>query len=103
MPKFQENKGIESGCYSKSKNKSGKSKSVIPKKAAEMWGAVYKSSLNEGDTEETAAKKAWGVVKKQYKKVKGKWVKRKKPLKSSVDIYDVINYIKGNKHSRRSD
>lgn len=53
-------------------------KNVLPVGAQIIWLQVFNKALKQGDSEETAIKKAWGAVKKKYKKVqdKKKWVKK---------------------------
>jgi hypothetical protein len=57
-----------------------------------MWKKVYQSALDAGDSEEKAAKKAWGAVEKSYKKVGEKWVKRSS--KKSVESNRIFEYIR---------
>ena len=64
----------------------------MPKKANDMWKKVYQSALDAGDSEEKAAKKAWGAVEKSYKKVGEKWVKRSS--KKSVESNRIFEYIR---------
>lgn len=67
----------------------------LPKKANDMWKSVYKSAVDSGDSEEKAARKAWGAVEKSYKKIGDKWVKRsKKPVKSD----QVLEYLRSLKN-----
>lgn len=58
----------------------------MPKEANDLWEKVYNSSKEAGDSEEKAAKKAWGTVKKSYKKVGDKWVKKESKINSDVFI-----------------
>ena len=72
--------------------RSAKSSRGLPKKANDMWKKVYQSALDAGDSEEKAAKKAWGAVEKSYKKVGEKWVKRSS--KKSVESNRIFEYIR---------
>ena len=49
----------------------------LPVAAFKIWEKVYKAAKHAGDSEEKAAKKAWGAVKHSYKKAGDKWVKSK--------------------------
>jgi hypothetical protein len=64
----------------------------LPNKAYQQWEAVYKSAKAAGDSESKAAKKAWGVIKKRYKKVGKRWVKKTTSTKASR-IFKLINII----------
>lgn len=64
----------------------------LPDKAYKQWEAVYKSSKAAGDSESKAAKKAWGTVKKKYKKVGDKWVSKTTSAKASK-IFNLINIL----------
>ena len=75
--------------------RSAKSSRGLPKKANDMWKKVYQSALDAGDSEEKAAKKAWGTVEKSYKKVGDKWVKRSK---KSVESGQIIEYLRSLKN-----
>jgi cation transport regulator len=48
---------------------------TLPTAAQKQFLKVVNSALDSGDSEERAFKKAWGVIKKNYKKEGGKWVK----------------------------
>lgn len=86
---------------SKSKNSRG-----LPKKADEIWKKVYQSAIDAGDSEEKAAKKAWGAVEKSYKKVGDKWVKRSKKTIESQQIIEYLRSLKNvlskEKHSLKN-
>jgi len=75
--------------------RSARSSRGLPKKANDMWKKVYQSALDAGDSEEKAAKKAWGAVEKSYKKVGDKWVKRSK---KSVESGQIIEYLRSLKN-----
>jgi len=77
----------------KSSSKSKKSRG-LPKKANEIWKKVYQSATDAGDSEEKAAKKAWGAVEKSYKKVGDKWVKRSKKSVESDQILEYLGSLK---------
>ena len=81
-----------------------KSIKVLPSSGQTLWRKVFNDSLKNGDSEEVCIKKAWGVVKKAYKKNKNeKWVKASvfstiddidKEIKSFLSIKDQINFVK---------
>ncbi len=73
--------------------RSARSSRGLPKKANAIWKEVYQSALDAGDSEEKAARKAWGVVEKSYKKVGEKWVKRSKKSVESERIFEYIRSL----------
>jgi len=77
----------------RSSSKSKKSRG-LPKKANEIWQNVYQSAIDAGDSEDKAAKKAWGAVEKSYKKVGDKWVKRSKKTVESGQIIEYLRSLK---------
>jgi len=77
----------------KSSSKSKKSRG-LPKRANEIWKKVYQSAIDAGDSEDKAAKKAWGAVEKSYKKVGDKWVKRSKKTVESGQIIEYLRSLK---------
>ena len=77
----------------KSSSKSKKSRG-LPKKADEIWKEVYQSAIDAGDSEEKAARKAWGAVEKNYKKEGDKWVKRSKKTVESGQIIEYLRSLK---------
>lgn len=62
----------------------------LNKEANDIWENVYNSSKESGDSETTAAKKAWGAVKKSYKKEGNQWVKKTKNVNSNK----IIEYVR---------
>ena len=78
----------------RSSSKSKKSRG-LPKKADDIWEKVYQSAIDSGDSEEKAAKKAWGAVEKSYKKVGDKWVKRSK---NSAEADKIVAYLRSLKN-----
>jgi len=86
--------------------RSARSSRGLPKKANDMWKKVYQSALDAGDSEEKAAKKAWGAVEKSYKKVGDKWVKRSKKSVESDQILEYLGSLKNvlskKKHSLKN-
>jgi len=74
----------------RSSSKSKKSRG-LPKKADDIWEKVYQSAIDAGDSEEKAARKAWGAVEKSYKKVGDKWVKRSK---KSAEANQIVAYLR---------
>lgn len=74
----------------KSSSKSKRSRD-LPKKANEIWKKVYQSAIDAGDSEDKAAKKAWGAVEKSYKKVGDKWIKRSK---KSAEANQIVAYLR---------
>jgi len=77
----------------KSSSKSKRSRD-LPKKANEIWKKVYQSAIDAGDSEDKAARKAWGAVEKSYKKVGDKWVKRSKKTVESGQIIEYLRSLK---------
>ena len=77
----------------RSSSKSKKSRG-LPKRANEIWKKVYQSAIDAGDSEDKAAKKAWGAVEKSYKKVGDKWVKRSKKTVESGQIIEYLRSLK---------
>lgn len=69
--------------------------SNLPEKAFEIWEKVYNASRDAGDSKERAAKKAWGAVKRSYKKVGDKWVRKSK---KSVESGDILEYLRSLKN-----
>jgi cation transport regulator ChaB len=52
----------------------------LPEHGKTMWDEVYNAARGRGASESSAAKQAWGVVKKFYrKKSDGSWIRRKAP------------------------
>src|SRR5512139_1728767 len=49
---------------------------TLPASGKKIWESVYQEAKKSGDSVETAAQKAWGAVKRSFKKVDGKWVKK---------------------------
>jgi len=64
----------------------------LPNKAYQQWEAVYKSAKAAGDSESKAAQKAWGTIKKKYKKIGNNWVKKTTSIKASK-IFSLINIL----------
>lgn len=64
----------------------------LPNKAYQQWEAVYKSAKAAGDSESKAAQKAWGTIKKKYKKVGNNWVKKTSSTNASK-IFNLINIL----------
>ena len=62
-----------------------KAPKTLPDKAKSIWVNVFNLALEEGDSEETAARKAWGAVKKKFVKKGDKWVP-----KSAVHEYSMV-------------
>lgn len=60
-------------------------KNALPEHAQTIFRNAFNSALKSGKSEETAFKIAWGAVKKSYKKVGDKWVK-KSELKKAKEI-----------------
>jgi len=52
--------------------------------AFKLWERVYRGALKRGASVKSAAKQAWAVVKKFFKKVEGKWVR-----KSKADVFTI--------------
>lgn len=52
--------------------------SKLPKAAQSIWIAAYNSAYAQYKNEESANKVAWAAVKRKYKKVGDKWVKKEK-------------------------
>jgi cation transport regulator ChaB len=65
--------------------KSVKSVKALPKPAISLFREVANRQLKKGDSEATALKIAWGVVKKRFKQVDGKWV-------AKTDAFREITY-----------
>ena len=59
----------------------------LPDSAQRQYLNVVNSALESGDKEDAAHTKAWGVVKKNYVKKDGKWVK-----KMSDDIQYIVPF-----------
>ena len=78
----------------KSSSKSKRSRD-LPKKANEIWKKVYQSAIDAGDSEDKAAKKAWGAIEKSYKKVGDKWIKRSK---KSAEANQIVAYLRSLKN-----
>lgn len=89
----------------RSSSKSKKSRG-LPKKADDIWEKVYQSAIDAGDSEEKAARKAWGAVEKSYKKVGDKWIKRSKKTVESGQIIEYLRSLKNvlskKKHSLKN-
>ena len=49
-------------------------KKVLPKHGQSMFMKIINQQLKKGSKESLAFQVAWGVIKKRFKKVKGKWV-----------------------------
>lgn len=62
----------------------------LPVAARNMWESVYKKLIKEGKSEASAAKIAWGVVKKHYKSVN---TTKSVALQQTHAIDDSGNYI----------
>ena len=60
----------------------------LPKRAQKMWEAVYKEMRSKGKSEASAAKIAWGVVKKSYKP-------KKRDGKKSIAVEQPTNLSSG--------
>jgi hypothetical protein len=43
-----------------------------------MWEHAYDGAIARGYSAERAAKQAWGAVRRHYRKVRGRWVRRAK-------------------------
>lgn len=57
----------------------------LPAKAKRQWERVYDSAQARGYSQERAAKQAWGAVKRSYRKVRGRWVRKNpEPRDSSL-------------------
>ena len=86
--------------------RSARSSRGLPKKANDMWKKVYQSALDAGDSEDKAAKKAWGAVEKNYKKVGDKWIKRSNKTVESGQIIEYLRSLKNvlgkKKHSLKN-
>jgi cation transport regulator len=47
---------------------------ALPEKAQREWLSVFNSTQSEGDTDQSAIRKAWGAVKRDYVKSGGEWI-----------------------------
>jgi hypothetical protein len=49
---------------------------TLPESGKKVWESVYQESKKSGDDVKTAAQKAWGAVKRGFRKKDGKWIKK---------------------------
>lgn len=65
----------------------------LPKHAQEIWVSAYNSAIEQYDgDEERANKVAWAAVKRDYKQVDGKWVKKMDMKYLSMAISKVVKH-----------
>ena len=62
--------------YSKNSELPPSVKDTLPAHAQDIFRNAFNSAMKEGKSEEVCFKIAWGAVKKSYKKVGDKWVKK---------------------------
>jgi len=71
----------------------------LPKHAQSIWISAYNNAIKQYEgNEERANKVAWGAVKRDYKKVGDKWVKKMDEMKYFSMAFSKISKRQGVMH-----